>query len=307
MIVLTQGGAPVEEISTPSAPVERFSFSWSLTGVDGSAWDLTNGPVILMPGTQGLGMPDVEHWWQTSPVIDGSRWKGMRTAQKAVILPVVISADSWDAWRDLDAALFRAVDPSGEALVSVIAPDGVTRSMGLRLTGGGEVDSNPLWDERPFATYALEFAAAQPYWRGDVIQGAYKGGTTAPLFPGPPFNINPSSTFETATVTNPGDVAAWPRYVVTGPCSAFTVGIGDSVVSSSRALTVGQSVTVDTDPAVLNISDQDGNRIWEFMDSREFAAIPARTEVPLTISLTNHDTTNSSATVEFTPLYRRPW
>lgn len=306
VIVATDGTVqgPFPDEDTPATP----SFRVDLIGGDGSSWDLTHGPVILTPGAQLFAAPTVTHRWNTSPSVDGSRWNGMRTEQQDVVIPVALLGDDWQSWTDADAAFFRAIHPQGECFVSVTSPDARVRQLGVRFVAGGEVEVDPLANF--YAAYTLEFVVANPFWRGEPVTTTFTTQDPVPLFPGPPFSINPSSLLSSSTVSNPGDEPVWPRYTVTGPALSWSVGVdtgeGPALVSSDTPLAVGKSVTIDMDPTQLTVLDQDGNDVYEVLDSDTFSAIPAGRDVPLLLKVAGSDV-STRVQVEFTPLYRRPW
>jgi len=288
-------------VASATAPIV---FQVSLTGGDGSYWDLSNGPARLLTGVQAFAAPDVTHFWQTSPVVDGSRWDGMRTGSTDNILPVAITAPDWQTWRDTDAAFFRAIHPGNEVALTVTAPDGTSRTKMMRFVSGGGVEGmDPL--TQGFASYLLEFTAANPYWRGDDVSVTYSAADPVPFFPGPPFYINGNAT-STATIANPGDEPAWPRYIISGAASSWSVGVGAALVSSNTAVADRQLVVVDTNPDELTVMDGNGNDVYESLANDSFAAIPAGARVPLSLELDTPGV-NAEVTVEFTPLYRRPW
>lgn len=306
-------GAPGDQPPPPPSPPrpppppsrgEAASFKVLLTGVDGSEWDLTQGNVLLAPGGQLFAAPEVSHWWTNSPVVNGSRWDGMRTGRADRSIPVFVLGDDWESWRDTDSAFFRAVHPRGECLVTVVSPDAKSRSMGFRFVSGGDVEMDPL--TRFFAAYNLEFTVATPFWAGEMVTYSFTADTPVPLFPGPPFNINRSVSTESATVTNPGDEDAWPRYRVVGPMESWTVGVGESLISSETPLLAGESITIDSDRTKLTVLDQDGVNVYGQLEQDVFAPIPSGENVPLSLTVVGGGP-GSGVEVEFTPLYRRAW
>lgn len=305
LIVLTPITTPPPPPPPPPPGSPDQSFQVTLIGGDGSVWDLSDGAVGLLTGPSLFAPAPVTHWWGTSPLVDGSSWVGMRTDARSVTLPVVVETDDWTTWRSTDAALFQALHPSRECQLQVTAPDGVTRWMGLRYVAGGEIDDGDplLWTS---ASYVLEFTAAIPFWRGSTIIAPLDPTDPVPLFPGPPFHINAKTYSTGGTITNPGDEPAWPRYTIQGPADSWSIKVGSASISSNTPLAAGQAVYIDTDRTQLTVVDESGVNVYGNLDSDTFAAIPAGTDVKLQVSIGGYNAV-SQVTVEFTPLYRRPW
>lgn len=307
----------IVEASTPTPPDERpphvrphiaprLRLGMMLTGVDGSTWDLYDGPVRVVSGAQGFGAAKPEHRWKSAPAIDGSTWSGSRTPQRAMTLPVYIhTADSME-WRDIDAAFWDAIDPSGECELRVETPDNRWRTLRMRYDDGADaqIDTDPLLLR--YVTYALSFIAADPFWHGPPVTRQFKLGAMQPLFPGPPFNINPSNVLGAASIANPGDVETWPVWVVRGPFDGFTVGLGESVVSYVGPAAAGDSVTIDMHPHMLTIRNAAGADRWANATQVEMAALPPGENVDLNLALSGANA-ETRIELQYVPRYRRAW
>lgn len=283
-------------------------FALGMIGVDGSVWDLHNGPVMALPGTSGFGSPAPEHWWRTSPSLAGSSWQGSRVPHREVVLPVHIAADSALGWRDVDAAFFSALgDGTQECTWVVATPDAKLRTLPLRFSGGGDVE----YERDPMlilgAAYALTFTAGDPYWRGEPVSETFGDEAAQPFFAtsGGVVTLSSSRAIATATVTNPGDVDAWPKWTVTGPVTAFTVGVGTTTVNYTGTVAAGQVVVVDTDPRKRTIK-RGTTDAWLQVTQADFVAIPPGRDVQLSMSVTGA-TYATSVAVEFVPRYRKAW
>ncbi len=284
----------------------RLGLGVTLIGVDGSTWDLFEGPVRLLSGSTGFGTVPPEHWWKTAPAIDGSQWAGMRTPQRDLTLPLYIHESTSMGWRATDAAFFAAVAPDGECQLVVVTPNQQTRTLLMRYTDGGDAayDVDPLLLQ--YAAYPATFTAADPYWQGLPVTRSFLAVDALAFFPGPPWNIYSSSTLASGTENNPGDVPSWAQWTITGPCTGFSVGIGGSAVSSSVPLAAGATVTIDADPGQLTILHGDGSDAWADMDAVDFEPIPPGVDVPLTMTATGEGA-GFEITLTYTPKYRRAW
>jgi hypothetical protein len=314
IIVSSTAVAVVQEALTPTV-VRPTGVTVVLTGADGSSWDLTHGPVRLQPGVLGFRPSDVEHLWSASPALAGALHRGYRVPPQPFRLPVFLQASGSLAMRDLDAALWRALSPDADCLLTVIAPDAVARSINLRFVGVGDAETSRDPMVMLHEGYPLTFIAGDPFWQGAPEAPVFRPAAATPVpFYSPPGSThvlatNPSNTAADATVRNNGDVASWPVYAVTGPVSSFTLGVGDSTVAYGAAVASGKTVWIDTHPARQTVGFAEGENsetAWLGLTSRQFAPIPPGQEVPITASLIGSGT-GTEALVRLTPRYRRPW
>lgn len=292
-------------IFPPASP--RLASNLYLTGVDGSVWNLTDGPVRVQAGFRP-GYAEPEHWTRTSPALDGSTWEGFRTPAGEVFLPIRVLASDSLTFRDIDSALAGALDPSGEVQLTLIAPDGQGRVLTARYESGFDTgyERDPLMMRH--AAYGLTLATYDPYWRGAKRTITFGVAESPPdFFPGPPWNLNPGNSTDAAVVSNPGDVAVWPKWTITGPFASVTVGVGSSVVTLGADVYAGESRIIDMDPSIRSITDQAGADAWLDATEAEFAPIPAGSDVPLSVDLTGGTEGVTTIAVAFTPAYRRPW
>lgn len=284
-----------------------------LTGADGSTWDLVNGPVRLQPGVVGLTPSNVQHRWNTSPMLPGATHAGYGVNIQNVTLPVFLAADPGLAFRDLDVQLWRALNPDAECILTVATPDAEARNLPVRFVGVGD-DTEMTYDPfvQRYQTYRLEFVAADPYWQGTPVVQTFRPVTPVSVYApaGSPFvkTLMPSNTTANATLPNEGDVPAWPVVAVSGSVANFTVTVDGADVSYG-SVTNGQTVWVDYHPARQTVGFTRGDNsetAWLGVTGREFSAVPPGGQVPIGINMTTPGV-NASLTVELTPRYRRPW
>jgi hypothetical protein len=282
-----------------------------LTGVDGSTWDLTNGPVRMRPGAVGFLPGSVEPRWGGSPSLPGSTWRGHRVVPQNFTLPVLVHARPGLVFRDLDNALWRALVPGGECRLTVTTPDAVVRSIPVRFLGLDEttLDRDPF--VLPTPGYALPFVAPDPYWRGDTVTQTFASTVPPPFYAtsGAVLNIASGRSTANSRVRNDGDVPVWPLYAITGPVSSFRVGVGANTLDFGL-VSEGDTVWIDTRPDRQTITwSRDGansETAWARLTARKFEPIPAGADVPITVVL-NTPGDSTSLLVELTPRYRRPW
>lgn len=296
-----------------SSFVEEVGATVYLTGSDGSVWNLTSGPVRLLPGVVGLLPQNVGLRWSSAPSLPGAVRVGYGVGTQPVRLPVLVGAEDALGWRDLDASLWRALGYDAECQLTVIAPDAETRVLPVWFVGpgdGAEYPNDPLADT--YATYRLEFEAEDPYWQGATDVQTFKPATAvqyyAPAGSAYVKALMPNNSTASATLRNDGDVPAWPVYSVTGSVTNFTIGVGGQNISYG-AVTAGATVWIDTHPTRQTVGYSRGDNdeaAWLGVTARSFASVPPGGEVPFTVTLTAPGAT-ASVSVELAPRYRRPW
>lgn len=288
---------------TPSAVVPPpfvnpdYGNAFDLIGADGSEWSLCGGPLFIGAGASGFGLPEPEHRWSDLVGAHGSRWRGLRFGRREMTVPIEVDGRglSPTAWRALETAFGRALDPRGVCALVVTSPDGtVQRTIDFRYASGGDdpVDLDPL--RSGTSLYALECVAAEPFWRGVPVSV-----TVAP----------PSSP--PSTVVNAGDVETWPVWTLTGPCVSATLNVAGLHVTLTA---VGQliddqtTLTVDLNPGRTTVVDQDGNTMWA--NATTFVVDPAGIPVgtsPLSVSFSGALNGTTKARLDFETRYLRAW
>lgn len=307
MIILRSDGVTVD-VPQPTQQQIQQSYLVEIIGVDGRVWDLNNGPAYLTSGVKLFGTPQVTKYRKKSPFIDGSRLAGQTTEARTLSLPIDIRGDDWASWRDNDSEFFASAAPhEGQVTIRVTSPDAVWKALDVTFEDDGDVedDFDPLLMSRKL--YALEYAADQPWWYGETVTTTVEVADPVPWLnpPGPPLLFSPPTISDSATITNPGDLPAWWTIQITAPTATFAVGVGDSLVSSTVPFAAGRTITVDSSPRKRLISDENGGRINDLMDTVAFAPIPPGVDVPLNLNVTGYGADTRLDTT-LVPLYRRP-
>jgi hypothetical protein len=295
----------------PIAPPEStrwgaLEMTW--TGADGSVWDLTDwrtGIALLRGGVTGLHFPKITKYRSESRAVPGHRRRGWRTAGRDVFWPLYVygGRGQGEAWRDIYTRFFNTIHPEDEGVWSVTA-GGKTRT--LRLTGRFEdehqFDRDPYLDG--WAIIPVELEPSQPYWSGEAVKvGPFSVPDPVDFIPedgGPPFHVSAAGTFATATISNPGDVEAFPVWTVVGPLTDVTLGLGGVSADVPFPVADGQKLRIDTDPRNVSAT-LDGVDVTEDLGLLEFAAVPKGGTVPLAVGATGE----GSIRAELVPLYFR--
>lgn len=303
MILLTDNG-PVEVVE-PDAPAgaepaPQLGFTW--TGGDGVGWDLVRGPAWILSGARGFGMPTPQHWVSQS-LLDGGDWNDLRFPPRDVYMPVELRASDII---ETDRSFFAGLNPRTEGALRVTRPDGTWRELWCRYTEGadGEYELDPMLAGS--LVYPIRLIAADPFWRGSPVADRFAYPSATPsFFSGPPFRLAPSNVLGESTVTNAGDVDAYPVARVEGPFTGFSVGVGDALVTMTLTKAAGEWVEIDGNRDRLTILDEQGTDLWDVASDVAFAPIPPG-EVTLT-TVVSGAAPGTAVTVSFTPRFFRAW
>jgi hypothetical protein len=299
---------------------EGLQMTW--TGWDGSLWNLTTiaHGAVMMAGVRGLSMPPVQHYLTTYASVDGARWRGNTIEPREVFWPIQIFHDaSSQAWIDRERAFWRTMRPGKTGVWTVILPSGEKRHLDCRFSD----DSQQAFNLDPVAVgwnnYGINLVAHQPFWRGERVRNAWKSeADPIPFFPTEEirhFTISPSNGLSDATVTNPGDVVAYPVWEVYGPCLTAHVGIYDELIEIPFAVDAGKVLIIDTAPTaqtafLYSYTGTGPSRVLSdpvdkisALGAADFCPLPADDTTAVNLIM---DGTGSMA-VEFTPHYLRAW
>lgn len=280
------------------------SMSW--TAWNGTTWDLrgSDGVVLMRDGVRGLAFPPVEHYRTESPAVAGSRWRGWRASNREVFWAVLVFSDaSSDDWVRRDSKWWASMHPEHPGVWEITTSAG-TRRLRCRFLSDGdhsyEYDPTRLGE----AYYGVRLIADQPYWEADQIVSPEWGQTTErEFFPGPPFWVGAGQSLSTATISNPGDVPAYPVWTLTGPITTATVGVGTRTVSVPFTIPDGMTLTIDSRPESRSAVDSTGADRTSQLGSSSFAAIPPGEKVSLSLARSGTGTVQA----RLTPLYFRAW
>lgn len=290
-------------------------------GPDGSTIELTSGPYTSVTGRSGFGVVEPD------PVVErtmsGAAWmRDVRATPRVMSVPLVIQGSSREeylaAYRGLQRAL-RHHRPGGgiaPGVLRVVLPDGSWREIPAYYQGGldmtEDVVDDLLWYRGEFPN--LELYAPDPAFLGREEAHTWRIVVTArPFYPIYPVTLSPGELGGSATVTNPGDVDAYPIWELTGPGTP-TVTNTDTGQSwgFTGELAPGQVVTVDTRPpdvapdTGLTAVDGDGTDWWPNFDGLPdlWTLPPGTTTLEVTMTGATED---SLIRLRFRPRYLAGW
>lgn len=278
---------------------------------DGTLWDLSSGRsgVYLRPGLRGMSMPPIVRYTQKSPAVAGSLYRGSIVDEREVFWPLKLYQFSGSQdWLDHNRRFWRSLHPGRVGKWTVTQPSGEYRSLTCRLvddgsfTWGSDTDLDP--EIAGFANYGINLVAEQPYWVGPDKSISWRPeGSPQPFFSPPGstsvFSIGSSNAVFGARIENPGDVDAWPTWVVNGPFTSATVGVGAAVVTLPFVRTFGQSVTINTNPSIQTATDETGADITALLGTVDFAPVPPADPAQLNVTMVG----SGSVDVSISPQY----
>lgn len=272
---------------------ETLKFLW--TDHAGKVWDLTSGAegVILDLGQSGLGWSDISHVFARS----GQRHMSATATRGIHHLAVLVGWNKvgQDFYDLREAWWFHANSPFVEGTLSVIRPDGETRSRRLRLAESPDTEYRydpGLGLDQPVEPWVL--TGNGPWWDGDLqttqlSQADFTGGSDTPFYGEDgtawPFHIASPAYAMDAFMSNRGQGPMWLTWELVGPLTFPMFGIpGAGVLSYVGSIMPGEVVKVTTDPETRGaVTLHDGLSKYSHV-AGEYAPLPAGARVPLYLS-----------------------
>lgn len=214
-------------------------------------WRSADGEVIRFvtrTEAQQRMMPPVTLNTIRVPQAQGGRFQFARHDIRLATLPVVLPGPQ--DGRDELRRWARVLDPvRGEGTLTVVQGP----YAGRQLVCAYETGLETLSEEYPLlGLTVLAFRASDPYWQ-DATESSITAtvdSTAHTWFPFLPLILGASDVFASLTITNTGDVDAWPVVTVAGPGIELnvrndTTGLGWSF---SGAVPAGSALVVDHRP-----------------------------------------------------------
>jgi hypothetical protein len=299
---------PYAPPAPPAPKWQGYRMTW--TGADGSTWDLdgSGGVLLLQEGLVGLHMPAYDRFTSSSPARPGRRHRGSRAKERSVEWNLLVWNDqSSEGWRELDRAFWDSFHPDIPGTWTVTDPRGRALSLQCRFVGPDAEAFAGDPSKRGWALYSVQMVADDPYWIGAPIEQSWRQAPPVAFFDlagAPPFQISSGAGTADAVMMNPGDVEAYPVWTVRDVMLSLSITVdgGELVLP---AVAKGQTLTVDTDPAVALaiLTDVDGTRydVSGAVDPWDPRPIPPGADVPLLLVADGFGT----ITARIVPRYRR--
>ncbi len=223
--------------------IDPTGVEWPLTDTgDDVGWFTTSGPA---------GWHATSYEIVTDPLPrGGEQVRFIRAKPGTITWPIYVFGDTHLQYvqrhRQIRKAFTTTVHRGLPGTLRVARPDGTARLIEAYYSGGleGEAGGGWLW-----STEAITLWCPDGYWRDadpQTLLAAYQPGDDF-LDPFP--SVSAGLSLGDITVTNPGDVDAWPAWELTGPMSAITatnVTTGYEF-TLTYPLLAGEQITITTD------------------------------------------------------------
>ncbi|MDX3206069.1 phage tail domain-containing protein [Streptomyces scabiei] len=283
-----------------------------LTGFSGGAWP----SIFMLPGATGLDSPPMELHSDDSPNLDGGMFRGARATQREIMLPVFIHGIDRRSVLKLKRQLINALNPKrGYCVLKFVESNGDPRYLYCYYKSG--VEGSEATDQAGFtwAKYGIQLTAFDPWFYSDeVTVASWKFEAAKPFFNNggtflPPSLSEglPSETI--VSVTNPGDIEAWPTWEITGPVKQLTLTnvFGESfqigpLGTGADVIPTGRTLIVDSRPGYKTLKDDLGTNYYPLL-----APNPVLWNIPPGDSLIDVDLVAGSGpasiSISFNPRY----
>lgn len=148
-------------------------------------------------------------------------------------------------YRELRRAFMMTVHRSLPGTLRVARPDGSAREIDVYYEEGFAGEPGQMW---VYANPVLTLFAPDGYWRDVEATTVYREFSVGGPYLDPYRRVSSSEVLGATAVTNPGEVAAWPEWTITGPASAITAtnNTTGQTFTVTYTLTAGQSITITT-------------------------------------------------------------
>lgn len=207
-----------------------------------------SGDYVLGTGVSGFGIPPVLVRIAESAG-DGGVFRHSKRGIREIDLPITtLGTDRGDVETKLRRLANLLQDRKGATRLVASYNDGTSYQLLVHYTGGGDAeygsDSN-----RVFARWVITLQAPQPYWESVnpttyTLQQSVAGRGLLPQLT--KLKLSGQFGFGEVTLSNPGDVPAFPVWQIVGPVTSATFTLGTSSFSYAAAISGSETITIDT-------------------------------------------------------------
>ena len=235
--------------------------TYSLEGANGDVIVFDETTYVLRSGMAGFGIPATSVRIEDSAG-DGGVWRHTKRQARSLDLPItVFGIDRADVETKLRRLGKILQDGSGAPKFRATYHNGSSLYLNVHYVGGGETVFDNSQSGLTWASWALMLRAPNPFWQSGVVESVTigSGNTGRGLLPElTKMKLTSSSTLGVVTVVNPGDVATYPVWEITGPVqnlaiSNGTQSFGFPVVYSGEVIMVNTETGLVTDALGTNI------------------------------------------------------
>ena len=200
-----------------------------------------------------------------TPLKDGSTFSSMKFAPKLIDLPVLISYNNFPEFLAGMRWLVSALNPKkGLGRLQVRAEDGKERFIHGIYSGG--LEGKPLRLAHPGGgVYMITFKAFYPFWQDLApVTAEYTKDAPPLFFPFFPFRLSQNGIFKDLTITNDGDVPAYPVWRIYGYGEDALIRnlTSGKLLQVTTGITAGTYIEIDTRPGFKTVKLSDGTNVF---------------------------------------------
>lgn len=245
---------PAGPMVFPSVVEDTGRPTFTYTDPEGTVWDLSS----IDPGIGRFTRPGVQGWGATQYTLTldklprgGVSVRGIRAEEGRLTWPLNVYGETHLEWlrryRALRNAFLMTVWRNQPGVITVTRPDGSARQIDVLYEDGFQGEGND--DDVLFASPVLTLLCPDSYWRDVtpvILRREFQGGNTSFFAPYP--TVSGGQILGDTTLTNDGDVQAWPSWTITGPATSITATnyTTGQTFTLSTTLTPGELVTITT-------------------------------------------------------------
>ncbi|MFC4645356.1 MULTISPECIES: phage tail domain-containing protein [Streptomyces] len=227
-------------------------------------------------------MPPFALFSDDSPNLDGSIYRSARASAREVVIPVYLYGIDRTTVNQIKRKLFQNLNPKrGYCLLRFTEGDNRSRILQAYYKGGMEGSESTDTAGFTWAKYGLSFTCMDPWFypdrpesvRWDFGSGEPLLSTSQAFFP-MRISAGVMGTGSGLTISNPGDIEAWPTWQLHGPIKNFTLTspYGQTVKASAPAdgsdlVPTGRVLTIDTRPGHKTVKDDLDANYWSRLDT----------------------------------------
>lgn len=263
----------------------------SLVGSNGDTIELSDsGDYVLTTGVFGFGIPTTQVRIGPSAT-DGGVWRHTKRGVRDLDLPIAVLGSSETDVQTKLRRLNRLLQTTlGPTRVVVTYEDGESLYLEAHYVGGAETqfgeDANSF-----FCKWVIQMQAPQPFWTQTALQSfsVSSGGAGRGLLPQlTKLKFTSDTALGDITVTNEGDVVAYPLWQISGPIANLEVSNGTQSFTLPNLIPTG--ITVFVDSATGRVYNNAGDNLYNLLGPapKFFGFNPGESVV--TITGTDYDT-----------------
>jgi hypothetical protein len=284
-----------------------MAYKITFTNSEGVSVNLNdNVNTFALVGVSNDLMPFFDFQEHTSPLIAGSIVTAVRVQSRDFSLPILIMDASRDTALARTRQILRLLNPLlGDGKLT-ITNGAETRVLTCRYRDGITSDGAGEAQFSNFVRVVLTFRAADPFFYSPAASQliATQVVSVTNFFPILPVRLATSSNTVEATLTNAGDVDAWPVIQVLGPATKILIQNLSTVkhIEISTTLTASETLTIDTRPRTRSIRDNLGVNRFSTITPQSSIFPLKKGSNRMSLQITGGDA-NSRVTVTYIPAY----